>query len=550
MKLSAKSRGERLQAAASKEWDVIVIGGGITGAGIAMDAALRGMSVALVEMQDFAAGTSSRSTKLIHGGLRYLKQFHVKMVAEVGRERAVVYENGPHVTKPERMLLPIYRGVGYGKLATSFAISVYDRLAGVKREERKEVFTAEETLRMVPFLKREGLLGGIRYVEYRTDDARLTLEVIKKANELGALPINYAKAEQFIYDGESVSGVVVRDQLSGEQVHIRGNVVINATGPWSDRVRKLEGKRPDGKKLLLTKGVHIVIDGSRLPLRQAVYCDMPDGRMVFVVPRDRKVYIGTTDTVYSGDTATPSMEEEDLEYLLAAARFIFPEAGLTRSDVESSWAGLRPLIHEEGKSPSQVSRKDEIWQSSSGLLTIAGGKLTGYRKMAEHIVDRAAELLRKRTGRSFPPSATRTVAISGGDVGGSRGFEAFVRKQSALLQAEGLSEEEAERLVRLYGSNAAVIQAELPRYKREAEKLGVPLFTAITALYGIEHEMMATPSDYFLRRVPMLLFGIRDYRRAKSDVLKLMQAALCWDEAAAQAFREQLEREEKRAAGV
>jgi glycerol-3-phosphate dehydrogenase len=554
VQLSTHTRIQRFQTAEKTHWDVIVIGGGITGAGIALDAAQRGMSAVLFEMQDFAAGTSSRSTKLIHGGLRYLKQLHVKMVAEVGKERAVVYENGPHVTVPERMLLPIYRGVGYGKLATSFAVSVYDRLAGVKREERKESFNAEETLRMAPMLKREGLLGSVRYVEYRTDDARLTLEVMKKANELGAVPMNYAAVERFLYDEGTgrVAGVVVRDRLTGRVTEVRGSVVINAAGPWSDEVRRLEegSHAPsDKKKLLLTKGVHIVVDGSRLPLKQAIYSDMTDRRMVFVVPRDGKVYIGTTDTVYTGDLAHPHMEEEDLNYLLAAASYLFPEARITRSDVESSWAGLRPLIYEEGKSPSQVSRKDEIWESSSGLLTISGGKLTGYRKMAETIVDRAAARLKRLEGRSFAPCATKTLAISGGDVGGSSGYEGFVREQANRMTELGVDASEAVRLARLYGSNSSVVIGNLERYRSEAMKHHTSLFTAASVLYGIEHEMLATPADYFLRRVPLLLFDVQAYEREKENAIALMRSALRWNAATSEEHRKRLELDAKLSRG-
>ena len=215
-------------------WDVLVIGGGITGAGIALDAQTRGMQTALLEMQDFAAGTSSRSTKLVHGGLRYLKQLDVKLVAEVGKERAIVYENGPHVTTPEWMLLPIYKGGTFGKFTTSLALRVYDFLAGVKREERRKMLNAEETLRRLPLLKREGLKGGGYYVEYRTDDARLTIEVLKKAVEYGATALNYSRVDGFLYENGRVCGVKVTDVLSGEKYEVRATKIINAAGPWVD----------------------------------------------------------------------------------------------------------------------------------------------------------------------------------------------------------------------------------------------------------------------------------------------------------------------------
>ena len=216
----------------------LVIGGGITGAGIALDAVTRGLSVALIEMQDFAAGTSSRSTKLIHGGLRYLKQLEVKIVAETGRERDIVYANAVHVTEPEWMLLPIYKGGTFGKYTTSAGLYAYDLLAGVKKDERREMLTPKETLEKEPLVKKDGLLGGGYYVEYRTDDARLTIETLKKAAEKGALCLNYMKAENFIYEDEKVVGVTVIDSQNGESLTIHANAIVNATGPWVDEVRE------------------------------------------------------------------------------------------------------------------------------------------------------------------------------------------------------------------------------------------------------------------------------------------------------------------------
>ncbi|MFD1739649.1 glycerol-3-phosphate dehydrogenase/oxidase [Bacillus salitolerans] len=540
MNFSALERQARWNTIRKQKWDVIVIGGGITGAGIALDAASRGMKVTLLEMQDFAAGTSSRSTKLIHGGLRYLKQFQVKLVADVGKEREIVYENGPHVTEPVRMLLPIYKGATYGKLATSFAISVYDFLAGVKKEERKEVLSKKETIKRVPFIKKEGLVGSVRYVEYRTDDARLTIEVMKKANELGAMPINYAKVTKFHYDQDDrIIGVRAIDQLTNEVYDVHGSIIINATGPWSDMVRDFDRKQGDGKYLLRTKGVHVVIDQMKLPLTQAVYYDTPDGRMIFAVPRGNKVYVGTTDTVYEKDLAHPYMDKTDLSYLLKAIDYIFPDVKITKKDIDSSWAGLRPLIHEEGKAPSQLSRKDEIWESASGLMTIAGGKLTGYRKMAEHIVNLAA----KRLDQKFDRCRTKALPISGGNVGGSKGFKRFVYTNRLKLQEVGLSEEAADRLVRFYGSNITTIIKEISIYKRSAKTQNLPLDLIIPVLYGIKHEMMVTPCDYFIRRASSLLFDIDSFKEQVDDVISYMKYVLLWTEEEERKYRGELERE-------
>lgn len=542
--LSAPGRIDRLRAMAESPVDLLVIGGGITGAGIALDAASRGLRVALVEMQDYAAGTSSRSTKLVHGGLRYLKQFEFGIVAEVGRERAIVYENGPHVTTPEWMLLPFYKGGTFGPFLTSIGLRFYDFLAGVKRTERRRMLNAQETLMREPLLRSEGLLGGGYYVEYRTDDARLTLEVMKKAAELGALAVNYASAASFLYENGKLAGAVVRDRIGGEAYEVRASVIVNATGPWVDGVREFD-KSKQGKTLRLTKGIHLVFDQGSFPLRQAIYFDTSDGRMIFAIPRDRKTYVGTTDTVYEGDIANPRMSEEDCRYLLAAANGMFPPLRLRAEDVESSWAGLRPLIYQEGKTPSDISRKDEIFVSPSGLISIAGGKLTGYRRMAETVVDRVMKRL-KLEGRnvSAASSPTKRLPISGGDVGGSARFEAFVRERTAEGSARGLEPREAERLVRRYGSNAHRLFAiaSHPDQASFADRNGLPSGLAAELVYAVAEEGALTPEDFWIRRTGCLFFNIAYVRRWRDSVHVAMGELLGWNEEESVVYREGLER--------
>nr|WP_276310903.1 glycerol-3-phosphate dehydrogenase/oxidase [Paenibacillus paeoniae] len=517
-----------LEGMTEERLDVLVIGGGITGAGIALDAASRGMKVGLVEMQDFASGTSSRSTKLIHGGLRYLKQLEIGVVAEVGKERAVVYENGPHVTTPERMLLPLYQGGSFGKLTTSMALRFYDFLAGVKKAERRKMLSSTTTLQREPLLKRMGLKGGGLYVEYRTDDARLTIEVMKKAVSLGARAVNYAKAEQLWHGSDGkLAGATIRDVIGGELFRVEAGIVINATGPWVDEIRESDGSR-GGKTLHLTKGVHVVFDGVRFPLRQAVYFDTPDGRMIFAIPREGKTYLGTTDTNYAGDTANPTMTKEDRTYLLKAANAMFPTLKLTSADVESSWAGLRPLVHQEGKSPSEISRRDEIFVSASGLVSIAGGKLTGYRKMAEAVVDRAAKLGQAAGASGFGPSRTKAMPISGGDTGGSEGFEAYVAGKTAAGIALGLDGAAASRLTRRYGSNTDALWRMYPDAVKLHGKYGLPNELAIQLLYSIREEMTVKAVDFYIRRTGLLYFDIHEVRRWKSVVLHAMGDELGW----------------------
>ncbi|MCM3173908.1 glycerol-3-phosphate dehydrogenase/oxidase [Paenibacillus sp. MER 99-2] len=526
---------------ANAHFDILVIGGGITGAGIALDAASRGLKTAVVEMQDFAAGTSSRSTKLVHGGLRYLKQFEVKMVAEVGRERAVVYENGPHVTTPEPMLLPIYTAGTFGRFSTSLGLMVYDRLAGVKYSERRKMLNAGATADMEPLLGKEGLLGSGLYVEYRTDDARLTIEVMKEAVRFGAQAVNYVKADGFIKENGQIIGIQATDQIHGHSYQLRASKVINASGPWVDELRKADGSR-EGKTLQMTKGIHLVFDGSRFPLRQAVYFDTPDGRMVFAVPRDGKTYVGTTDTVYTDDPAHPLISESDRDYVIHAINGMFPQMNIRAEDVESGWAGVRPLIHEEGKDPSEISRKDEVWVSPSGLITIAGGKLTGYRKMAEMVVDLAARQLEKETGRSVKACLTKKMPISGGNVGGSAGFESYAERKIKDGVALGLERRAAERLARTYGSNVDALYDRMPDPRTKAEWHGLPPELLLMLKYSIEEEMTVTPADFFVRRTGDLFFRINEVRAWKTAVVRYMSERLLWTDEQTEGYRQELDR--------
>nr|WP_187370767.1 glycerol-3-phosphate dehydrogenase/oxidase [Bacillus timonensis] len=521
--------------------DLLIIGGGITGAGIALDASTRGLKTALVEMQDFAAGTSSRSTKLVHGGLRYLKQFEVGLVAEVGKERAIVYENGPHVTTPEWMLLPLHKGGTFGKFSTSIGLRVYDFLAGVKKAERRSMLTAEETLAKEPLIKKDGLKGGGYYVEYRTDDARLTIEVMKKAIEKGANAVNYAKVESFIYENKKVKGAKVVDQLTGKEYNIFARKIVNATGPWVDQMREADRSKK-GKVLRLTKGVHIVIDQSKFPLKQAVYYDTPDGRMVFAIPRDGKAYVGTTDTFYDKDTAHPTVTEDDRSYLINTINYMFPTVKAKNSDIESSWAGLRPLIYEEGKDPSEISRKDEIWVSDSGLITIAGGKLTGYRKMAETVVDKVGKLLQEDGFVGLKPCQTKNIPISGGNVGGSKNYPRFVAENSEQLVKEfELTHEDAKKLTRLYGANIEIVKGIMSESRDKANETGLPLPILASLEYGIQYEMVSKPIDFLIRRTGGMFFNIEWVNQWRQQIVSYMADRFSWNEVEKQSYEAEVE---------
>ncbi|EGQ4138534.1 glycerol-3-phosphate dehydrogenase/oxidase [Staphylococcus pseudintermedius] len=540
MRLSTLKRDTVKKRMQNEAYDLIVVGGGITGAGIALDATARGMKVALVEMQDFAQGTSSRSTKLVHGGLRYLKQLQVGVVAETGKERAIVYENGPHVTTPEWMLLPMHKGGTFGKFSTSIGLAMYDRLAGVKKSERKKMLSKKETSAKEPLVKQDGLKGGGYYVEYRTDDARLTIEVMKKAAEQGADIMNYTKVTNFLYDNkEKVNGVAVVDRLGNEAFEIKGKKVVNATGPWVDEVRSADYSK-NNKQLRLTKGVHVVIDQSKFPLRQAVYFDTEkDGRMIFAIPREGKAYVGTTDTFYNNDKSKPLVNQEDRDYLVDAINYMFPTVHITDADIESTWAGVRPLIFEEGKDPSEISRKDEIWEGKSGLLTIAGGKLTGYRHMALEIVDLVEKRLKQEYKLKFKEVDTKHIPISGGDVGGSANFEQFIEDKVAAAKAMNLDTDLARRLATKYGSNVddlfAIAQAA------QHQNTGLPLELYVELVYGVQNELVVKPTDFLVRRIGALYFDIDTVLRHKDTVVDVLADLLGYDANVKAVYKQELE---------
>ncbi len=539
-KLSAFDRKGSVERLKKAEYDLVVIGGGITGAGIALDAASRGLKTALVERDDFASGTSSRSTKLIHGGLRYLKQFEIALVREVGRERATVHKNAPHLVPSERMLLPLIKDGTFGKFATSLGLMVYDVLAGVESADQRKMLSKEETLEKEPLLDAEVLEGGGIYAEYRTDDARLTIEVIKTAVQYGADCFNYISAVDFIYENNKVVGVKANDHLADEEFEVKAKYVISAAGPWVDELRD-KNHSLSGKRLHLTKGVHIVVPKSKFPLRQAVYFDVPDGRMIFAIPRGMITYIGTTDTDYHEDKNHILTNKQDVSYLLNAANSAFPSVHLEEKDVVSSWAGVRPLIHEDGKSASEISRKDEIFESETGLLSIAGGKLTGFRKMAEKIVDIVAKKYKKEHHNAdLKNCSTQDIPLSGGIFSGAKEVKVYKNSLEQRLKKYGFDEYTAFYLVSNYGKQADTI---LSIFDELEGKNADHRFIMAECEFCVKNEMVFNLRDFFIRRTGRLYFDIDSVRKLKDTVADFMAREFNWTMEKKKEEMEQLQRE-------
>ncbi|MBI1223938.1 MAG: FAD-dependent oxidoreductase [Bacteroidetes bacterium] len=509
----------QIEQLTSQNFDLLVIGGGITGAGIALDAATRGLSVALVEKGDFASGTSSKSTKLIHGGLRYLKQFELKVVHEVGQERAIVHRLAPHLVKPEKMLLPIYKGGSFGMVGTALGLWLYDFLAGVKKEDRRKMLSRPRSLEEEVLLRKTGLLGGGLYAEYRTDDARLTIEVVKTAIRFGATCLNYLEVTDFIMENGQLAGAHCKDLMKGEVFKVHARTIVNAAGPWVDQLREKD-QSLDSKRIFLSKGTHIVVPRERLPLRHAVYFDVADGRMVFAIPRQRATYIGTTDEAFKGDKNEVFASQNEVDYLLDAANAMFPSVKLALSDVESSWAGLRPLIYEEGKSAGEMSRKDEVFISQSGLISVAGGKLTGYRKMAQKLVD----LILKRQKQTPIVCVTKQVHLAEEPFENMQevlDFQCFIESKISFFDN---AQTTAIYLVENYGRIAEQI---VDKAFVNGDKTDEVLVLAELA-HCFEGELVLTPTDFFERRTGMLYFHVERVRQNLEPVLAAFKSRFGW----------------------
>ncbi|MEX0359553.1 MAG: glycerol-3-phosphate dehydrogenase/oxidase [Allomuricauda sp.] len=529
-------RKKKIDKAIKTDFDLVVIGGGITGGGIALDAASRGLKVLLLEKGDFASGTSSKSTKLIHGGLRYLKQFDFWLVKEVGSERAIVHKLAPHLVLPEKMLLPLIEGGSYGKWLTSIGLKVYDILAQVTGEDKRQMLEKKQALKLEPLLPKKILNGAGYYAEYRTDDARLTLENIKTSLQYGADALNYVRVTGFVYEKEKVSGVKVKDEVSGTEHQINAKYVVSAAGPWVDELRIINNSKK-GKRLHLTKGVHLVFPREKLPVKQSVYFDVPDGRMMFAIPRGKITYVGTTDTNFNLDKDHVRTDLADAIYLISAVNNMFPDIHLEMEDIISSWAGLRPLIHEEGKSASELSRKDEIFTSDTGLISIAGGKLTGYRKMAERTVNRIAQKMQEDHGMELPSSKTENIPLCGSNFKKFKQVKKYIAEVHERVQADGLFEYDAWYLVTTYGKQTELI---LELYESQKQQDAYERMIRAETKFSIAYEMVLNPMDFFIRRTGRLYFDIESVKLFMEPVLDEFQQVFGYTKEETQSFKESL----------
>jgi glycerol-3-phosphate dehydrogenase len=490
-----ETRAGNLAAMAADPVDLLIVGGGITGAGIARDAAMRGIRTALVDKGDFGSGTSSHSSRLVHGGLRYLETGDWRLIMEASRERHVLLSIAPHLVWPRSFLFPVLAGARVPLWKLAAGLWLYDVLALFRNVRAHRLLSKRSLRRAEPALRSHDLRGGARYFDAQCDDARLTLANARDAQAHGALVANYASVERFVTVDGVVRGAHIVDALTGQQLTVRALTVVNATGPWSDDLRDPDGLAPP--LLRRTKGAHVAVARGRLGNREAVTIVSPvDGRVMFIVPWGDLTYIGTTDNDTDETPDAVRTTRADVVYLLRSANAYYPEARLRVDDVVSTWAGLRPLLQpQDTRSPSATSREHKIVQSPSGLISIVGGKLTTYRVMAAQVVDRVARHLHQLDGRPTPRSApTSREPLPGG---AARNLGVVTRE----IEREGFSRSTAEYLTRLYGSEALAV-VRLAQSDPELRRPVVDGHPALRAqlIHAIRREMAVTLCDLLVRR--------------------------------------------------
>lgn len=586
MTFSLESRQQAIQNLKNEQLDLLIIGGGITGAGVAIQSAASGIKTGLIEMQDFAEGTSSRSTKLVHGGIRYLKTFDVGVVADTVSERAVVQGIAPHIPRPTPMLLPIYDEpeATYDMFSVKIAMDLYDKLAGVTGTQYANyTIDRKEVLQREPGLKSDRLMGAGVYLDFVNNDARLVIENIKEADELGATVASHVKAVGMTYDANGrVNGLKAHDELTDETFDIHAKLVINTAGPWVDKVNALNTEVKAQETLRPTKGIHLVVDSSRLSVPQPTYFDsgLHDGRMIFVVPREGKTYFGTTDTDYTGDYKHPRVEQTDVDYLLKAINNRYLSIDIALNDIEASWAGLRPLISNNGSSdyngggansgkvseesfnnliktvddyenktaaradvekaisqlrtahaeetvnPSQVSRGSSLKVAENGLMTLSGGKITDYRKMAAGALEMIRDILKKDFNETVREIDSKKLQVSGGHFDPNN-VEETLKFYTKVAMSKGISEDDATDLANRFGSNVSRVVS----YADQGTAEGLNLKETISLRYSVNEEMTLTPVDYLLRRTNFVLFHNDQLAAIKQPVINEMARLLNWDAA-------------------
>lgn len=514
-------------------YDFVICGGGITGAGIARDAAQRGLKVLLLEKADLGSGTSSKSSKLVHGGLRYLEHGELRLVFEGTNERGLQMKRAPHLVRPIPFLVPIYKTHKPGFEVVNLGLWIYDALAMFRSPKLHRTFRGKKVKALEPTLKQEGLAGALEYYDCLTDDARLVLENILDAKSLGARVRTYTRVIGIGRDeAGKVSSVTARDELTGEELTFQTRALVVAAGPWTDELLGTVGVSYGRPLLRPSKGVHIVVDHARLPVQRAVTLFTEDQRVIFCLPWVERTVIGTTDTDFQGSPDDVAASAEDVRYLCYHANAFFPEANLGPEDVIATWAGLRPLIASDASRASDVSREHEVFVHEDGVITIAGGKLTTYRRMAKEVTDRAVKYLRERgflEGREIQKCRTKARPLPGAQGMEPIGPKGLLALISYLEEKYKLEPRLAQHLGEVYGERAEAVLARGRNKPELMTRIDPELpYLWVEVSHAFEVDLARTVEDVLVRRIPLCLRAKDQGLGVAGRVAELMAAYFGW----------------------
>jgi glycerol-3-phosphate dehydrogenase len=507
-------------------FDILVIGGGITGAGIARDAAMRGFKTALIEKADFCSGTSSKTSKLIHGGFRYLENFEFSLVREALMERKILMDIAPHLVHSIQCLLPFHNHTSMSPWMVHAGLLMYDLLSFTKRISFHKMLSIKNIPKIEPSLRREGLKKIARYYDCQADDFRLTMANLQSAAQNSAVITNYVKAADILQENGEIIGIKAQNEINGESFPIRSNTIANATGPWCNYLRQtlLNDSQPCVRT---TKGIHLVIHRKNLPINYTILGQaIQDRRFIFAVPWKQFVFLGTTDTDYDSDPDRIPTEHQEVDYLLEAFNYYFPNVNLKYKNIISTYAGLRPLTFDEKKTTSSVTREYQIFEQPQNFFNIVGGKLTTYRTMAKEMINRISKRLEKTFNISPKNSKCMTdiIPLYGGDISDYPKF--FEDWKIRLIKQNHLDPDIAEHLIETYGSHLP----EMLNYIKKSSKRFLPGLPYIWGEldYALEHEMAMALDDFLIRRTHLFSLDSKHGFYLHEEIASRLAQKLGW----------------------
>lgn len=511
--------------------DVLVIGGGVTGAGIALDAVVRGLKTGLVDMQDFASGSSSYWSSLFHNEMRQASQLDMKWHAEAVKERSILQENAPHLMNQVPLMLPLYRTNFFGK--HSISSKMIERISDIALREKRKTISKKELVKLTPVLSNKTIKGATVYTEFCRDETRLTFDLLKEARQRGAIALNYLKVESFLYEDGIATGVLMIDQLTGEMHKVFAKKIVNASGAWVDSLREQDRSKTT-KTISYLSDRFITIAKENLPVEHIVYLEMEQRRLLSIIPREETVIVSLT--------SSEPHEEMDWFEMIETLNQMLEHVSLSRQDIETKWLVHRPVIIEKNKNKKESTKRNDWFVSDSGLITVICGQHTRYRLFAEQIIDRICKDLEVHA-----ICETDTLTLSGGYVGGQNDFSSYRKKRAEEGEQFGLTSSEAERLIDRYGSNVGQLYARTWAFKKQANLFGLNKCVFAELLYSIEEEMATSPADFLIRRTGYFYFDKSYITKIKEPVFRYMRDRFNWSTEQEEKYRDELEAEIKSA---